>query len=571
MVNRRCLVFVISATFMALPAWADRAGDAYKQGVQAERKPNYDAAFEFYKQAFTLKPTDARYFAAYTRIRFSAAAQHTHAGQLLLNTGSLPAAMAEFQKAVDIDGSSFSAQQQLRSTAELIQRQERQKLESKTAVAVPKQTDEAAPMVELQPLSNAAITLHLTVNSDTAYKTICKLAGLNVVIDPDYRPQKITVDLNDVTLREALDIIRVQSKTVWRPLLSNTIFVAADSAAKRKELEQNVMKTFYLHNVTTPADLQEAATVVRQLLDVTRVQLVQGQDALIIRGTPDQMVLADKLLANIDKPKSEVVIDITVMQVSRDRLRTLGTNVPTSTSISVLSKSAAAAAGYNLGNFAFSVSGGSFTFLATDSNTKILQNPEVRALNNEKATLRIGDRVPIATGSFAGTVGGTGVSPLVQTQFQYLDVGVNVDITPHIHSNNEITLKMALEISSVTGQQSIGGVTQPIIGQRRIEVDTRLADGEVNLMGGILEDSETQSMSGYPWISKLPLLKYLFAQDNRDRTENEIVFAITPHIIRGLDVTEENLRMVEVGTGNLTELRRKPVVAGTPAPAVSTQ
>jgi general secretion pathway protein D len=429
-----------------------------------------------------------------------------------------------------------------------------------------------ADLVELQPLSTAPITLHLTVNSDAAYKTICKLAGINVIIDPDYRPQKITVDLTDVTLREALDMVRLQSKTFWRPVLRNTILVAAESASKRKEVEQNVMRTFYLQNISTPADLQEAANVVRQMLDVTRVQLLAAQDALIVRGTPDQMVLAEKLLADLDKPKSEVVIDIAVMQVSRDRLRTMGMNVPTSVSVGVLPSISGAVngstgGGFTLGNFAFGVSGGSFTFLATDSNTKLLQNPEIRALNDQKATLRIGDRVPIATGSFQpGMVGGGGVSPLVSTQFQYLDVGVNIDITPHIHSDREVTLKMTLEISSVTGSESIGGITQPIIGQRRIDHETRLLDGEVNLLGGILEDSETQSMSGYPWVSKLPILKYLFAQDNKQRTENEIIFAITPHIIRALDVTEDNRRTIEVGTGTSTELRRKPLTPATPAP-----
>jgi general secretion pathway protein D len=308
----------------------------------------------------------------------------------------------------------------------------------------------------------------------------------------------------------------------------------------------------------------------------------------------DQMVLVQKLLANIDKPKAEVVIDVAVMQVSRDRIRTMGTVVPTTASIGYVggnsgglttSGSSTSGTGTNgtsgtsgtgvtgngsggvtavVGNFAMSVSGGSFSFLASDSNTKLLQNPEIRAINNEKATLRIGDRVPIATGSFQpGLVGGAGVSPLVSTQFQYLDVGVNIDITPHIHANNEVTLKMSLEISSVTGQQSIGGITQPIIGQRRIDHETRLADGDVNLLGGILEDQETQSLSGYPWISKLPILKYLFAQENKERRENEIVFAITPHIVRSRDVTEDDLRVVEVGTGTLTELRRKPSPAAT--------
>lgn len=573
--NRQLLAIVMVAIVLSPPAYADGANDAFKHGTQAERKADYDAAFNYYKRAYTLSPNNATYLAAYTRMRFEAGQRHTHAGQLLRNTGDLVAALAEFQHAVEIDGSSYIAQQELRSATDMIRRQERLKAMPKVEVKA-KPPEEFAPSVELLPLPNTAITLHMTVNADAAYKTICKLAGINVVIDPDYRPQKITLDLTDVTMREALEMVRLESKTFWRPVLANTIFVAAESPAKRKEVEQNVMRTFYLRNISTPAELQEAGNVVRQVLDISRVQLLQGQDALILRATPDQMVLAEKLLADLDKPKSEVIIDVAVMQVSRDRLRTLGMNVPTSVSIG-LSPSAAAnnasggtAVGFPVGNFMLSVGGGSFTALATDSNTKLLQNPQIRTLNNEKATLRIGDRVPIATGSFAGTVGGTGVSPLVSTQFQYLDVGVNIDITPHIHSDREVTLKLGLEISSVTGSESIGGITQPIIGQRRIEQETRLVDGEVNLLGGILEDTETQSMSGYPWISKLPLLKYLFAQDNKQHTENEIIFAITPHIVRAPEITEENMRQIEVGTGNSIELRRKvaaPAATGSEHPA----
>ncbi len=571
MVNHQRLCILIIVTALSVPAYADHGSDQYKHGVQAERKADYDTAFKFYKQAHDLSPNNPAYLAAYTRMRFSAATQHVHTGQVLASTGALAQAMVEFQRAVEIDTSSFMAQQELRRTADMLRRQEKQKAAPKGEQPPIKPAEAVGEPLELQPLSNGAITLHMTVSADAAYKTICKLAGLNVVIDPDYKPQKITIDLNDVTLREALDMVRLQSKTFWRPVLTNTIFVTQDSPGKRKELEQSVMKTFYLKNVSTPAELTEAGNVVRQLLDVSRVQLLQGQDALIVRGTPDQMILAEKLLADIDKPKSEVVIDVAVMQVSRDRLRTLGMNVPTSVSIGVSPSISAASGGtggggFTFGNFAFGVSGGSFSTLATDSNTKLLQNPQIRALNDQKATLRIGDRVPIATGSFQpGIVGGGGVSPLVSTQFQYLDVGVNIDITPHIQASG-VTLKMMLEISSVTGSESIGGITQPIIGQRRVDLETRLADGEVNLLGGILEDSETQSMSGYPWISRIPLLKYLFAQDTKQHTENEIIFAITPHIVRLPDITEDNLRTIEVGTSTSIELRRKTLAPATPTP-----
>jgi general secretion pathway protein D len=578
MVFRQRLVIPLVAIALCLPASADRAKDAYKHGVRLEHQADYDAAFGYYKQAYTLAPTNAKYFAAYTHARFNAATQHVHTGQVLRNTGALAEALAHFQRAAEIDSTNFVAQQEMRRTADMIKRQEHQRSAPKVEAPPSRLPDDFTKSVELQPLSNAPITLHMTADTDVAYKTICRLAGINVVMDPEFRPEKLTVDLADVTLHQALDLVRLQSKTYWRPVLANTIFVTSDSPQKRKELEQNVMKTFYLRNITSPAELQEAASVVKQILDVNRVQVLQEQDALILRGTQDQMVLAEKLLADIDKPRSEVVLDIAVMEVSRTRIRTLGTTVPTSTSVGYLpasgGSSGATSGAITLGSFTVSVPGASFTALASDSNTKILQSPQIRAMNDQKATLRIGDRVPIATGSFSpGVVGGGSVSALVSTQFQYLDVGVNIDITPHIHSDREVTLKMVLEISTVTGTQDIGGITQPVIGQRRIEHESRLVDGEVNVLGGILNDTDTQSMSGYPWISRIPILKYLFSQENKQRNESEIVFAVTPHIIRALEVTDENERMIAVGTGTATELRRNTAPAvpaasahpGTPA------
>lgn len=574
---KRANVFLI-ALALCTPIIADQAKNYYEQGTKAEKQGNYDAAYLYYKQASAAAPQNPKYLATFTRMRFSAAAQHIHTGQLLRNTGDFKRALAEFKRAAEIDSSSVIAQQELRRTEDILNRKDQQAA-AQPAPRAPKLPDELGQPVVLQPLSNAPITVYMTANADVIYRTIGKLAGLNVVFDPDYKPQKITVDLTDISLRDALDIVRLQSKSFWRPVLPNTIFVSTDSQAKRKELEQNVMKTFYLRNIEGPTDLQDAANVLKQMLDVTRIQLLQAQDALVLRGTPDQLALAEQILSDYDRPRGEVVIDVAVMEVSKDRLRTLGNAVPTAFSTAVVppyvtaggsNSSGSSGSGSSNSNgswtiqslahvsshdFVFSIPGSSFSILSSDSNTKLLQNPQIRALNNEKATLRIGDRVPIATGSFQPGIAGAGaVSPLIGTQFTYLDVGVNVDITPHIHSDREVTLKMSLEISSVTGEQNIGGITQPVIGQRRIEHEARLTDGEVNLIGGILEDSERQSLSGYPWISKIPILKYFFAQENKDRQQSEVVFAITPHIVRAPE--DESARMIEIGTGSSIELHR---------------
>jgi general secretion pathway protein D len=202
-----------------------------------------------------------------------------------------------------------------------------------------------------------------------------------------------------------------------------------------------------------------------------------------------------------------------------------------------------------------------------DTDTKMLQNPQVRALDNQKATLKIGERVPVATGSFQPGIGGVGINPLVNTQFQYLDVGVNIDVTPHVHADREVTLKITMEISSVVGQSSIGGISQPIIGQKKIEHEIRLKDGESSLIGGILDDSQTRSLSGIPGLAQIPIIKYLFGQTTQDHSQDETVFAITPHIIRGTTLNEINQRAIDIGTANAIELRHmsRPAAPGAPA------
>jgi general secretion pathway protein D len=175
--------------------------------------------------------------------------------------------------------------------------------------------------------------------------------------------------------------------------------------------------------------------------------------------------------------------------------------------------------------------------------------------------------VPIATGSFQPGIGGVGINPLVNTQFQYLDVGVNIDITPHVHADGSVTLKVMMDVSNVAGNTNIGGIQQPIIGQRKIEHEIRLKEGEVNLLGGMFEHDDVRSLSGYPWLAQIPLLRYLFSQSNVDRRNSEIVFVLTPHIVRGQDINPMNERVLDVGTANAIDLRRASEVTPVAAPA----
>jgi general secretion pathway protein D len=221
----------------------------------------------------------------------------------------------------------------------------------------------------------------------------------------------------------------------------------------------------------------------------------------------------------------------------------------------------------NATDFQVSIGSANLSAVMGDTDTKMLQNPQVRALDNQKATLKIGERVPIATGSFQPGIGGVGINPLVNTQFQYLDVGVNIDVTPHVHADREVTLKITMEISSVVGQSSIGGISQPIIGSKKIEHEIRLRDGESSLVGGIFDDSQTRSLAGIPGLAQIPILKYFFGQTTQDKSQDETVFAITPHIIRGAMVSELNQRPIDIGTASTIELRHVTPAAAPVAPA----
>jgi general secretion pathway protein D len=592
-------VLLFSLVLSVFAKKVDSAKGLYDKGQDAEARQNYELAFDYFRQAYDQRPKDLRYRTAYERTRFLAASSEVHRAQILRDAGKLDEALALFQKALMTDPSSFIAQQELRRTQQMINDAVNPQPQAAATTPLRRRLEAAQGPVELAPLSNVPITLKVTEKANVIYETVGKLAGMNVLFDPDYVPKQVHVELNNVTLEEALSIISFETKTFWRPVTPNTIFVAQDTPAKRKELEQNVIKTFYLSNLSQPTELQDVVNAMRTILEVSRIQQLPSQGAIVVRGTPDQLALAQKLVDDLDKAKPEVLIEVAVMQVSRDKAHTLGINPPTNVSVAlqpnINTTTPTTTTGTTTTSTASSTSGGislnslgnlnatdfqvtlptmTATALMSDTDTKIIQNPQVRALDGQKASLKIGDRVPVATGSFQPGIGGVGINPLVNTQFQYLDVGVNIDITPRVHAGREISLKMSMDVSAVDSYVSIGGISQPVIGQRKIENEIRLKDGEVSLLGGMMEDSRTKSLTGIPGLASIPILKYLFSQDTSDHSTNEIVFVLIPHIIRGPEISAGSADMLDVGTANSLQLRqvtRPATPPATPAAPAGTQ
>jgi general secretion pathway protein D len=610
-----------------------RKGDKYLgEGRIHEVRKEWDAALDSYLRALAEDPAEMTYQIAVDKVRFQAGQYHVDQGLKIRANGQLGDALVQFQRALAINPSSSVAAQEVMLTQQMIER-ERQRVQQTGKQASPaergltpaqeikKETqdkiDRILPVPELRPLNPEPIR-NLKINGQPVkvlYETIGKVAGINVLWDPEFQApprNSFNIDFENSTLDEALDYIGVITKTYWKPLSSNTIFITNDNPNKRRDYAEMVAQTFYLSNVSSPQEIQEIVNAVRSIAELQRVVAFTSQNAIIVRGESDQVALASKMIHDLDKPRAEVVVDIMVMEASSIFTRQLttaiastGLNVPltftprtslqvqsttsssttssstSSTTSTTGTTSASSTSGTliplaNLGHLSsqdFSVTLPSALLQAalSDTKTKVLQAPQLRSVDNVKAELKIGERQPTATGSFQPGIGGVGINPLVNTQFNYIDVGVNVVMQPHVHDNGDVSIHIELDISTVSGYANIGGIQQPIIGQRKVTHDIRMHEGEINLLGGLINSSDSKQVTGIPGLSSVPLLRRLFTGSSMDHERDDLMIVLIPHIIRQPDLGPGNLRGIAVGNQTAIKLSYAPkpgdVVSGAKAAA----
>jgi len=582
-------------------AQAESAASDFKKAQAAEAKDDIDGAYNLYTKAFQKSPSDLRYKTAYERARFTAAAAHIKRGEKLRDQGDTTGALTEFLHALQIDPANELAQQDIDATKRSMGTPVIQQ-ETSVSPAAMSDLDELSSPVRLKPISNDPLTLHMVEDTKVVYQTVGKAAGINVLFDPDYTAKRIQVDLSNVSLYDALRIIGTISGTFWRAVTPNTIFVAQNTRAKRTELDEQAVQTFYLSNTAQQNDLNDIQTALRNVLSNAKLYGVPSQNAIVMRATPDELLLAQKLVNDLDKARPEVVVDVAVLEVRRDKLRQIGIQLPQTASVTITTPTTASStstttttdttssttnnltlnniAHLNANDFAVTIGQAQANLLLSDSDTKVLQNPRIRASDGQQATLKIGSRIPIATGSFSNGVGGSALGGIgaVQTQFQYIDVGVNIDMKPTIHYDRDVTLKLKIEVSSESGSTTISGVTEPIISQRTVDQVIRLKEGEVNLLGGLLDQEEDKTVSGWPGLGEIPILKYIFSTISKEKIDDEIVFLMIPHVVRAAQLSPLNLEQIDTGTGSSVEIRRKPATddgvkpaatpaASTPVPA----
>ena len=591
-----CLLFAAFAgiSIPAAHAAGPSANSLYKHGEQAEARQDYDTAFDDYQRAFQKNPKDLRFQTAYYRVRISASAAHVSQGRKLFLSGDIQGALSEFLHAAEIDPGNEAAQQEIARV-----REKQGEVAPSSEAAIPEMAGEQAELdsigapAELKPISVEPLTLHMTEDTKVIYQAIGKAAGVNILFDPDFNSKRISVELNNVSLLDALRIVGTISNSFWRPVTSNTIFVAANTRAKRTELDEQAVQTFYLANAWQQNDLNDVQTAIRNLMPQTKVYAVQSQNAIVMRGTPDELLLAQQLIADLDKPRPEVVVDMAVLEVSKNWERTLGISWPssvgvaleppcssgscsssssTSSTTSTSSSSSTSPTLYDLSHlkasdFAVTIGSATLNLLLTDAHTQILQDPRLRATDGQKDSFKVGSKIPIATGSYQTGAATALVSSLVNTQFQYEDVGVDVEMTPSVHYDDDVTLKLKITVSAQSGSVTISGVTEPILSQRVVDQVIRLHEGEASIIGGINENQDQQSWTGVPGLSSIPILKYLFGSKDHMVEQDEIVFVVVPHIVRGPDIEQRNLRMIDTGTGQGVDLRHLDIDNAAPAPA----
>ena len=645
--NRLTAVVLAALLIAPLAPAKTKKGDRYLgQGRAAEAKKDWDVALDNYEKALSEDPAEVVYQMAAQKARFQAAQAHLDHGLKIREEGQLGDALLDFQKAYVYNPASSAAEQEIRRTQQMIER-ERQRVQQTGKEAPPEQrgltpVEEARreseaklntllPLPELRPLNNELINLKMNNQSPRVlFETVAKVAGINVLWDQDMNPppnsgKTLSIDLTNSTLQQSLDDLATLTKFFWKPLSANTIFITNDNVNKRRDYEDQVMKVFYLSNIQTAQEIQEIINAVRTLTELNRIMPYNSQNAIIVRGEADRVALAERIISNLDKPKPEVVVDILVLQASSTfsrqitaALASTGLNVPVNFSprpglqvvqnpnlnnnnnnnnnnlnnqnnnnfnnglnngVTQTNTGPAAIPLSNLGHlassdFSITLPGALLQAALSDANTKVLQSPQIRSVDNVKASLKIGDREPTATGSFQPGIGGVGINPLVNTQFTYIDVGVNVDITPRVHDNGDVSMHVELDISNVSGQVNLGGLNQPIISQKKVVHDIRMRDGEVNLLGGLIQQQEDKTVTGIPGLSSIPLLRRLFSGESIDHSRSELMIALIPHIVRRPEITVDNLREISVGNATTIHLNYGPRAAETPsrtpAPAAAT-
>jgi general secretion pathway protein D len=552
--------------------WACAAATATRRGQDAEFQKDYDLAVVEYTKALREKPDDAEIRSALGRAKLRASEVHFQRGRRFEDTGKLQEALVEYELAAELNPTNGLVDDALRTTRNQLRAKVAVAQEGKTEIQalVDRSREVAPPGLDLPPNVKMPTSLAFRdASSREVFIAVARFADINLTFDPAFRDTPITVDLRNASLEEALDGVSRSTHNFYRMTAARTVAIVPDTPAKRREYDEEVVRTFFLSN----ADLKEAMDLLRLVIDLRRVAPTSAANALTIKDTPERVAAAGRVLAAIDKARPEVMIDVELLEVDRSRMLEYGLQLASpgsegiNGSVSVAADSNQTTTLQALRNLTASdvlltnLPALYYRLIRTDANTRTLANPQLRTSEGKAAQARFGDKVPVPVTVFAPiATGGTPQQPI--TSYQYETVGVNIDITPHTHHNDDVTLDLKIAVTAIEGT-GFGGL--PTFANREINTVLRLRDGETNMLAGLIRDDERLTVSGIPGLNDLPLVGHIFGHTQKSSQQTDIILTLTPHIVRMLDLTEADLRPFRVGRDTLVPVG-EPLLPVEPPP-----
>lgn len=563
-----------SVPLLALAALAMLAGctshSNYRQGEIASQLGKWDDAVLYYMKALDNDPTNISYQADLLRAKIKASQVHFEKGKEFEKAGVVERALVEYQQAVQLDPTNQYAQAQLEHAhREYLAQKQGHGVETIEQMKQKARGARPQPPV-LNPRSDKPISLEFPqpVSLFSIYRALGQAFGINVLFDPNLRDQEIAIDLKDVTAQAALETLMRAAGHFYKVMDEHSIIIAQDTPQNRRTYEDLVIQTFFLSN----AEVKDMLTILRSLIDARKIATNEQLNAIILRDTADKVKVAERIIEANDKSKAEVVVDIELLQINSQRLRDLGvslssysigqqlsvnqgtttTGTGTGTGTTTTTPSGVRLSDLqfiNQSNWFLTLPSFVYNFVKQNTDAQLLAKPQLRISEGEKANLVIGDKVPIPLTTFntqnAGATGG--IVPI--TSFQYQDVGIKIEIEPRVHHNQEVTLKLKIEVSNLNGNVSgSNGESQPIIGTRMIDSVIRLQDGETNFLAGLIRTDESKTDRGIPGLSEIPLIGRLFSDKHNEGARTDVILTLTPHIVRNAEITQEDLEPIWVGT-----------------------
>jgi general secretion pathway protein D len=523
----------------------------YKTAEEYYVMGKYVKAYKLYKEALEKDPLNREYRLGYIKAKTAIINGYMQMVKYYINSNEITEAKKILKKAIIIAPEELYFKTTLKT---LSRKEKKENINNKRKTEAIKKT-----------IKTELINIKFKDSPvSEIIKSIAKYGKLNVVFDQGFKDSIYSIELNNKKWEDALNIVCQATKLFFVKLDSNTIIISPDNLMNRSKYKKDQIKTFYLYEANGKKLIQTLSRITRGRVIINYFQDI---NAIIARGSPQELNFLGELVKRLDKPKEQVMIEINIMEASENILNDLGLNTfsegglgitlfPSSSDDGKITGN-----GFNLNQISkisssdiyLTVPASIIKMLQRSGWTKTLANPTIVGMEGEKLTFKIGEKFPLPNSQWQPMAAGGFASQPV-TNFEYKDIGLNFTVTPSIHRGGEVSLKIKIEVSSLgaTGYANI-----PSIRNREIEVNLRLKEGETNILAGLLQEEEKKTIAGILGLSKIPIIGKLFGTTHKTYNQTDIIFTITPHIIKKMDITEEDEKPIEIKKNDSLTISRR--------------